>query len=240
MIRRLIVDYPVVVLSVLAILAAGAFLGYMLDLSVRLDQIGAEQGARTLSESLKQFRTVYTRDVVERVRAQGVEVTHDYRDKPKAIPLPATLSMELAQGIGAQRSGAKAYLYSPYPFPWRKATGGLRDEFAQEAWDAFQKDNTKPFYKTEEVDGERRLRYATADLMRKACVDCHNTHKDTPTNNQPVPVAVTLGDAALWGGKMMHVKKGDVTMTLSLTGPGDEASKQAAAESLMKTALGRL
>lgn len=183
MIRRLIVDYPVVVLSVLAILAAGAFLGYMLDLSVRLDQIGAEQGARTLSESLKQFRTVYTRDVVERVRAQGVEVTHDYRDKPKAIPLPATLSMELAQGIGAQRSGAKAYLYSPYPFPWRKATGGLRDEFAQEAWDAFQKDNTKPFYKTEEVDGERRLRYATADLMRKACVDCHNTHKDTPKND---------------------------------------------------------
>lgn len=59
-------------------------------------------------------------------------------------------------------------------------------------------------------------------------------------NNQPVPVAVTLGDAALWGGKMMHVKKGDVTMTLSLKGPGDEASKQAAAESLMKTALGRL
>ena len=60
------------------------------------------------------------------------------------------------------------------------------------------------------------------------------------TFNQPAPVPVTLGDAALWGGKSMHVKKGDVTMTLSLKGPGDEASKKAAAESLMKTALGRL
>ena len=186
MIRRLIVDYPVALLTVLAILAAGAFLGYMLDLSVRLDEIGARQGARTLSESLKQFRTVYTRDVVERVRAQGAEVTHDYRDKPKAIPLPATLSMELAEGIGAQGSGAKAYLYSPYPFPWREATGGLRNEFAKKAWEAFQKDSTEPFSKLEEVEGERRLRYATADLMRKACVDCHNNHKDTPKSDWKV------------------------------------------------------
>ena len=29
--------------------------------------------------------------------------------------------------------------------------------------------------------GERDvLRYATADLMRPACVDCHNTHPDSP------------------------------------------------------------
>lgn len=186
MIRRLIANHPVILLSVLSLLAAGAFLGYMLDLSVRLDEVSAKQGAQTLSESLQQFRTVYTRDVVERVRAQGVEVTHDYRDKPQAIPLPATLSMELAAGIGAQRSGAKAYLYSPYPFPWRKEAGGLRDDFARKAWDAFQKDSTKPYTVTERVDDERRLRYATADLMREACVDCHNSHKDTPKSDWKV------------------------------------------------------
>ena len=60
------------------------------------------------------------------------------------------------------------------------------------------------------------------------------------TFNQPVPEPVALGDAALWGDKTMHVQKGDVTMTLSLTGPGDETAKRTAAESLMKTALGRL
>jgi len=58
--------------------------------------------------------------------------------------------------------------------------------------------------------------------------------------DQPVPVPVTLGDAALWGGKTMHVKKGDVTMSLTLTGPGEEAAERAAAESLMTTALGQL
>ena len=60
------------------------------------------------------------------------------------------------------------------------------------------------------------------------------------TYNQPVPVPVTLGDGALWGGKTMHVKKGDVTMSLTFTGPDDEAAKRAAAESLATTALGRL
>jgi hypothetical protein len=58
--------------------------------------------------------------------------------------------------------------------------------------------------------------------------------------DQPVPAPVTLGDAALWGGKTMHVKKGDVTMSLTLTGPGEETAKRAAGESLMTTALGRL
>ena len=58
--------------------------------------------------------------------------------------------------------------------------------------------------------------------------------------NQPVPEPVTLGDAALWGSKSMHVKKGDVTMSLTLKGPDDEAAKRAAAEDLVKTALGRL
>jgi hypothetical protein len=38
----------------------------------------------------------------------------------------------------------------------------------------------------------------------------------------------------------MHVKKGDVTMSLTLTGPGEETAKRAAGESLMMTALGRL
>src|SRR6185436_7682202 len=30
------------------------------------------------------------------------------------------------------------------------------------------------------IGGKSFLRYATADLMRQACVDCHNTHPDSP------------------------------------------------------------
>ncbi|MFQ5507627.1 MAG: ATP-binding protein, partial [Planctomycetota bacterium] len=44
-------------------------------------------------------------------------------------------------------------------------------------------DPDEPFHSIEEVDGRRTLRYATADLMRRSCVDCHNTHANTPKDD---------------------------------------------------------
>jgi PAS domain S-box-containing protein len=36
------------------------------------------------------------------------------------------------------------------------------------------------FHRIEAVQGRPALRYATADLMRPSCVNCHNTHPDSP------------------------------------------------------------
>ncbi len=58
--------------------------------------------------------------------------------------------------------------------------------------------------------------------------------------NLPEPEPVTLGEAAHWTGDMMNVRQGDVTMTLSLSGPIDAAALRTAAESLARSALGRL
>ncbi|HSG95321.1 MAG TPA: hypothetical protein VLA28_07355 [Afifellaceae bacterium] len=58
--------------------------------------------------------------------------------------------------------------------------------------------------------------------------------------NMPAPVAVALGDAAHWNGETMNVKKGDVTLSLTVSGPLDGPALRAAAESLTKSALGRL
>jgi len=60
------------------------------------------------------------------------------------------------------------------------------------------------------------------------------------TFSLPEPVPVTLGDAAHWNGETMNVKKGDVTLTLTLSGPVDADALRTSAESLMTTALGRL
>ena len=43
-----------------------------------------------------------------------------------------------------------------------------------------QRHPDKPFYRFEEFNGIRSLRYATADLMRPSCVDCHNMHPASP------------------------------------------------------------
>jgi PAS domain S-box-containing protein len=126
------------------------------------------------------MRTLYTSEVVETVRKHGIAVTHDYASREGAIPLPVTLNRLLGERIGAHQAGAQARLYSPYPFPWRRDEGGLHDAFGQDAWDALQHHPDTPFYRFETVHGRPSLRYATADLMRPGCVNCHNTHRDSP------------------------------------------------------------
>jgi hypothetical protein len=66
----------------------------------------ALSSASLYSQALTEFRSIYTSEVVARIRRHQVKVTHDYKKKIGAIPLPATLSMELGKRIGEHRSGA--------------------------------------------------------------------------------------------------------------------------------------
>ena len=125
-------------------------------------------------------RTIYTAEVVTRLADTGVRVSHDYREHPGAIPLPATLSMLLGSRLGETGTGVSTRLYSPYPFPWRTKSGGLRDRFSQDAWKALSEQPGEPFHRVEQLGGQAVLRYATADLLRPACVGCHNTHPQSP------------------------------------------------------------
>jgi PAS domain-containing protein len=153
----------------------------------------ALQNVSLYAQALAEFRTLYTSEVVNTVTAHGIEVTHDYATKEGAIPLPVTLSMLLGQHLGAREPGAQSRLYSPYPFPWRQQEGGLQDAFAKAAWNTLRQYPAQPFYRIEDVQGRRSLRYATADLMRPSCVNCHNTHPASPkTGWQPGDVRGVL------------------------------------------------
>ena len=112
----------------------GSTIWYMSRVQSNLIETMALDNAALYSQALAEFRTLYAQEVVERVRPQGIQVTHDYETVPGSIPLPATLSILLGKRIGEHASGAEAQLYSPYPFPWREASGGLRDDFSKEAW----------------------------------------------------------------------------------------------------------
>ena len=89
-------------------------------LQSRLNESTALEHAKLYGETIAEFRTLYTTEVVETVRKQGIAVTHDYKHRAGAIPLPATLSMLLGMRIGDHESGAQTRLYSGYPFPWRR------------------------------------------------------------------------------------------------------------------------
>ena len=137
------------------------------------------QNARLTSDALKEFNEYYTSEVVGRITDRGIQVTHDYAGKKNAIPLPATMSVELADRISQKGAGMRIRLYSDHPFPWRKE-GGPKDGFQVEALRELRSAPDRPFYRLEDLSGRRSLRYATASRMEKKCVDCHNNLKESP------------------------------------------------------------
>src|SRR5499427_2671762 len=177
---RLLHERTILVLLLLFCLGMGCMLWYVSRLQSNLIASIALQDAALYAQALAEFRTLYTSEVVETVRQHGIGVTHDYGTHTGAIPLPVTLTMLLGERISAHEAGAQVRLYSPYPFPTRRAEGGLRDAFGQAAWDALQRNSSAAFHRVEEVQGRPALRYATADLMRPGCVNCHNTHPESP------------------------------------------------------------
>jgi PAS domain S-box-containing protein len=134
----------------------------------------AMQGTALEAQLIESVRKIYSREVVDRVAPHGVEATHDYVGKEKAIPLPATLTMELGQQMGHDRPGAMVKLYSEYPFPWREATREPLDAFEKDALAALRKQPDVPFYRFEDYNGRPSLRYAVADQMEANCLRCHN------------------------------------------------------------------
>ncbi|WP_419904218.1 ATP-binding protein [Kiloniella sp.] len=183
---RLFLKNPGIVLVTILLIALG-IIGWQVNrLQSDIIKSQAIQNANLLSKTLTEFRTLYTIDVVERVRNSGIIVTHNFLKQEGAIPLPATLSMILGNRFREQNEGLSTSLYSPYPFPWRAEEGGLKDQFAKDAWKALSKNPEKPFYQFDNTNGIPVLRYAIADLMRPACVNCHNTRTDTPKNDWKV------------------------------------------------------
>jgi serine/threonine protein kinase len=112
-------------------------------------------------------------------RFPGIEVTHDYATKHLAIPLPATLTIDLGKNISEKgQSGMQVRLYSDYPFRSRQ-DGGPKDDFEREALLRLPENPNQPYYRFEDFQGRPVLRYATARLMDASCIDCHNGHPET-------------------------------------------------------------
>jgi eukaryotic-like serine/threonine-protein kinase len=145
------------------------------------------QGASLQARSSEEFRKLYTSEVVDRLKGRAIKFTHDPAERRQgAIPLPETLTIELGEQINRINPGAHVRLVSYYPFPWRKASRPPLDPFEQEALQALRADPSQPFYRFEDYEGRPTLRYAVADRMGASCVDCHNSHPDSPKKDWKV------------------------------------------------------
>jgi signal transduction histidine kinase len=168
------------VLSIIFVCSVIAVILHLSRYPIEVAESVAIEDAEIYTRALSSFRTLYTKLVVQPARERGTEITHDVFKKGNTMPLPATMTRLIGEEMARAGHGGEAYLYSPYPFPWRKQEGGLKDQFAKDAWEALNKDPSKAFSRFEDIGGIRTLRYATADVMRQSCVQCHNSYPQTP------------------------------------------------------------
>jgi serine/threonine protein kinase len=178
--------YPVaagLLASTILFLVVG--LWFLSALSDQMVRTAALESAAQQSDMLTEVNNSYA-DIVRRAQAGKLEVTHDYANKPAAIPIPATFTIELGQQISDKsETGMQVRVYSAFPFRSR-THGGPKDAFERDAWERLRDNPDKPVYVFEEYKGRPVLRYATARKMEATCVRCHNTHPDSPKTDWKV------------------------------------------------------
>jgi len=177
---KVLINHTILILCILASFGLIVVLKHVHTLAENQAHAAALQNAKNYTLYMREFRALYTSEVVIKAKNHGIDVSHDYINKEASIPLPATLTILLGKKLSIKEGGVKNRLYSLYPFPWRANTGGLVDQFSQDAWRALTTNKHQPFYRIEAVDGKQQLRYATADLMQDSCLNCHNNHENSP------------------------------------------------------------
>jgi hypothetical protein len=169
--------------AALCCLALG--LWHFARLADHLVRSAALESAAQQADLLAEVNDSYS-EVAQRARVGGLRVTHDYAEHPAAIPLPATFAIELGQQISERGdSGVRVRLYSDMPFRSRRG-GGPKDDFERDALGRLRANPAEPVYRFEHYQGRPALRFATARLMQQSCVDCHNTHPDSPKTDWQV------------------------------------------------------
>src|SRR5262249_41249762 len=122
-------------------------------------------------------RTVYTREVVNRLQAEKVLRASEHFKDDKTLPLPAQMLRMAAETVQKSDKGLTYALLSPWPVNKRTAPTtsveieGLKRVVASGA----------SYYAEESLGGKKYFTAVYADkAVVQACVDCHNDNADSP------------------------------------------------------------
>lgn len=183
--RSALSRWPMELLGALLMLTGLWVVLYTYQASESMVQQYATESAQAHAASVTQFRNFYTQELVPRAVQGGVEITHDYKSRDNALPLPATLTIDLGHYLSKVDGGTQVRLYSDLPFPWRVAERSL-DDFQTQALAHLKTRPDEPYVREEYLNGVRVLRFAQADRMLDSCVACHNNYPSSPQTNWQV------------------------------------------------------
>jgi hypothetical protein len=128
-------------------------------------------------------RAVYTKQVVNRLQNEEkvIKASEHWQDE-KALPLPAQMFRMGAETVAEQNAGFTYALLSLWPVNKQNAPKtDLEKKGLQFVADKLGKE---AFYGEETLGGKKYFTAVYADVaVSKACVSCHNNHKDTPKDD---------------------------------------------------------
>lgn len=160
----------VMLMAALAVYLPGSIVG----IEVRAARERAVAGGMRLVA----LRAFYSEVVVSRLLPGGdVTAKASYASDAHAIPVPTTFILDYTARLTA--GGDQIKLVSPFPWPQRQR-GQNFDAFQEAAWKALTTEKTPSFSAIEGSGPDAVLRVAVADRMTQSCVDCHNSHPDSP------------------------------------------------------------
>lgn len=144
--------------------------------------ISPQKMADALHAVMESDRTVYTRNVVNRlVKDEKVIKASEHWKDDKALPLPAQMFRMGAEMVSEKNAGFTYSLLSMWPI--NKQNAPKTD--AEKTGLKYVADNPGDNYYTEEALGG--INYFTAiyadTAVARACIDCHNEHKDSPRSD---------------------------------------------------------
>ncbi len=175
----------------------------------------AISSAESTVQQYKTIRGYYTKNIIKKVLpVEGIRPHYDHKGQDGVVPLPATFIHDLSSEF-SKNNIITLKLYSPFPFPNRK--NRQLDTFGEQAWDQLNKDPKHTFSSVENIKGKEVVRVALADTMAaQGCVDCHNSHPDTPKTGWKlndvrgilevqVPIDEQLANAANLNGQIAAI-----------------------------------
>ncbi|MBV8613318.1 MAG: adenylate/guanylate cyclase domain-containing protein [Acetobacteraceae bacterium] len=150
-------------------------------LSERMLHLQASDTARVIDD----VRAFYASDVVGRItQGDAVTATHDYKSTPGAIPIPATLSIELGKLISGRDGTVRYRFVSDLPFKGRGRHN--LDTFERDALQSLRQHSRDSVVEASGSIFDRQVRIATPVVMGRVCVGCHNSHPDSPKTDWKV------------------------------------------------------
>ena len=167
------------------ILLLGLPLAVWLGLRKLTDEALRRQ-ASDFNSLITSVRDYYANNVVGRVLAGAgsTQVAHNYQAIPGAIPIPATLSLELGNVIGEKQKNLSYRFVSDYPFQ-NRAQHNL-DDFEKTALSELRADPKQLLTDSSNSIFSKGIRLISPVLMGAACVSCNNTHPESPERDWKV------------------------------------------------------